>query len=323
MGVMGEMSVTVVIPNYNGIRYMEDCLRSLYAGSRIPKIIVVDNGSTDGSAAWIRSTYPECRVLCFQENKGFCHAVNVGIRQADTEYVILLNNDTRVDREFTERLTEAIQKQPDAFSVAARMVSMADPSLIDSAGDFYCSFGWAFARGKGRDRSLYERPGRIFSACAGAAIYKKSVFREIGYFDERHFAYLEDVDIGYRARLAGYHNYYEPGAVVEHAGSGASGSRYNEFKVSLASRNSIYLIWKNMPGWQILCNLPFLVAGFGIKALFFWKKGLGTTYIRGLREGFRLCRDMGKRQGKQRKRPVMACLRIQLELWYNMGRLRG
>ncbi len=305
---------------------MKGCLQSLYAGSRIPKVIVVDNGSADGSVEWIRREYPACRLLRFPQNQGFCHAVNVGIRQADTEYVILLNNDTRVEKEFVERLDAAIRRYPDAFSVAAKMVSMDDPSLIDSAGDFYCSLGWAFARGKGRKREQYEQPGKIFSSCAGAAIYRRSVFQEIGYFDEDHFAYLEDVDIGYRAKLAGYVNYYEPGAVVEHAGSGASGSRYNEFKVGLASRNSIYLIWKNMPAWQILCNLPFFAAGFGIKALFFQKKGLGSTYRKGLIEGVRLCRSAAKQQGRRRKKrrwPVKACLRIQLELWLNLGRLCG
>ena len=114
------------------------------------------------------------------------------------------------------------------------------------------------------------------------------VMQETGFFDENHFAYLEDVDIGYRARLLGYKNYYEPSAVCYHAGSGFSGSRYNEFKISLSSRNSIYLVLKNMPLLQILFNLPFLFAGFFVKFVFFAVKGYGNTYCKGLLNGFNL-----------------------------------
>ena len=92
--------VTVVIPNYNGINYVDACLGSLYEGSLVPEVIIVDNGSSDGSADLAEKKYPMCKVVRFRENKGFCQAVNEGIRRADTEYVILLNNDTTVDKEF-------------------------------------------------------------------------------------------------------------------------------------------------------------------------------------------------------------------------------
>ncbi len=144
--------------------------------------------------------------------------------------------------------------------------------------------------------------------------------------DENHFAYLEDIDLGYRARIYGYDNIYIPTAVVSHAGSGSTGSRYNKFKVDLTSRNSVYLIYKNMPLPQILLNFPFLLAGFGIKALFFLRKGYGRTYLKGCQKGIRLCasREGRAHRVRFRRAHIPSYVRIQLELWRNLWyRLRG
>ena len=119
----------------------------------------------------------------------------------------------------------------------------------------------------------------MFSACGGAAIYRRALFEQIGYFDELHFAYLEDVDIGYRARIMGYKNKYTPKAVVYHAGSSTTGGRYNTFKVRIAARNSWYVVFKNMPLLQLIINLPFILIGFMIKAMFFILKGYGREYL--------------------------------------------
>lgn len=279
---------TVVIPNYNGISYLEDCLSSLYAGTRIPEVIVVDNGSSDGSEGMTAEKFPQVRLIRLSENTGFCHAVNVGIREADTEFVFLLNNDTRIEKNCIEELEKALLASERVFSAAAKMVQMKAPEKTDDAGDFYCALGWAFARGKDKPAKNYEKSGRIFASCGGAAMYRRSLFDKIGLFDEAHFAYLEDIDLGYRANIYGYKNVFAPKAKVLHAGSATSGSRHNAFKVSLSSRNSIYLIYKNMPALQVLLNLPFLLAGFLIKILFFVKKGLGREYVKGLKKGFSL-----------------------------------
>ena len=314
------MKITVVIPNYNGIKYLADCLDSLQNQTdKDFTILVVDNGSTDGSYELL-AEYPEVQSIRFDENKGFCGAVNAGIKAADTEYVILLNNDTKVKEAFVQKLTEAIEKDSKIFSVSARMLNMYEPELIDDAGDLYCALGWAFARGKGKKASEFDVPCQIFSSCGGAVIYRKEIFEQIGYFDERHFAYLEDLDIGYRAKIHGYKNYYEPQAEVLHAGSGFSGSRYNEFKVNLSSANSVYVIGKNMPILQILLNLPFLLAGFAIKILFFILKGLGITYIKGLGRGLKMCFDKEgrKRHVRFRFKHFGNYVCIQFELWWNM-----
>lgn len=317
------MKTTVVIPNYNGKKYLENCLKSLEENTKVPfRLILVDNGSTDGSAREAFARHPWIRLISFRENKGFCAAVNEGIRQADTPYVFLLNNDTTVEPGCIEALERCMDSDPYIFSVSACMLDMKNPALLDGAGDLYSALGWAYAIGKGRPASRYRTPRPVFSACAGAALYRRDVLDQIGLFDELHFAYLEDVDLGYRARIHGWRNVYEPAAAVLHAGSAATGSRYNTFKISHSSRNNIYLIYKNMPGFQILLNLPFLLAGFLLKTLFFVKKGYGKTYLSGLAEGFRLCRTPEGRARRVRlKRANLGnYMKIQAELWGNMLR---
>lgn len=317
------IDVTVVIPNYNGIRYLGDCLDSL--GKQTVQdfsVILVDNGSEDGSVGFTEEHYPEVTIRRFDTNRGFCAAVNEGIRMAVTPYVLLLNNDTICEPSFVESLVGAIRRRPRCFSCAPRMVRMNAPDKIDNAGDFYCALGWAFARGKGRDAANYTKSCEIFSACAGASIYRRAVFDEIGLFDEAHFAYLEDVDVAYRARIAGYRNYYIPEAVVRHVGSATSGSPYNEFKTRYSSRNSIYLVYKNMPWPQILLNLPFLTVGFLAKLVFFAYRGYLREYAAGLWKGLCLCsRD---KKVRFRRENLPHYLAIQWELWINtVRRLSG
>jgi GT2 family glycosyltransferase len=317
--------IAVIIPNYNGAPYIRACLDSLrkQEGSRF-SVIAVDNGSEDGSDRIIRTEYPEVRLIRFDTNRGFCSAVNEGIRAAEgAEYVLLLNNDTSADPHFVKYLYEAAQKDERVFSCQARMLSMKDPQRLDDAGDFYCALGWAFSRGKGKeDGPRYRKGGNIFFACAGAAIYRKRILDEIGLFDENHFAYLEDTDLGWRARIRGYRNIYVPEASVLHVGSAASGSVYNLFKVRNSSRNSVYLIGKNMPALQLILNLPLLIPGFLIKLAFFALKGYGREYARGVGKGFRLCAQ-GRREGKKvvfRMGNLGHYFRIQLELWINIFR---
>ncbi|MDO4803563.1 MAG: glycosyltransferase family 2 protein [Lachnospiraceae bacterium] len=319
-----DYRVSVVIPNYNGMDYYKPCLSSMRAQSRTPdRIIVVDNGSLDGSADAIGRDFPEADLIRLAENTGFCGAVNTGIKASwDCDYVILLNNDTEADTHFVEEMLRGIAGKKDVFSCQAKMLKMDAPDLCDDAGDYYCSLGWAFARGRGKPESAYAKPVSLFSSCAGAAIYNMEILREIGLFDENHFAYLEDTDIGWRARICGYRNVFLPEARVLHVGSASTGSVYNDFKVRNTSRNSIYLVYKNMPTVQIILNLPLLVPGFLIKAAFFTAKGFGREYIGGIRKGFVLC-GKGKKEGKKvsfKKKNIVNYIRIQFELWANCPR---
>ena len=215
-------------------------------------VLVVDNGSTDGSTEWLKER--GIPSIFLETNTGFSGAVNAGIRKAETPYVILLNNDTKADPDYVGELVRAIEKSPKIFSVSSRMIQMHHPDFMDDAGDMYSVLGWAYQRGVGQPTGRYDSPARVFSACAGAAIYRRDVFEKIGYFDEMHFAYLEDIDVGYRAKIYGYDNIYCPAAKIFHVGSGTSGSKYNSFKVKLAARNNVYLNYKNMPAGQLLMN---------------------------------------------------------------------
>jgi len=288
-----QPEVTVIIPNYNGKKLLENCIQTLERQTCTDfKLLVVDNGSDDGSTEVTSSL--DLTMLALKENTGFCGAVNEGIRRADTPYVILLNNDTEVLPEFVEELLAAIKKSDRIFSAGAMMIDYHDRGRIDNAGDYYTAFGWAVARGKGKPLADFNRPCRVFSCCGGAVIYRTGLLREMGPFDEHHFAYLEDVDMGYRAKIHGYINCYAPGARVYHVGSATTGTRYNEKKVFLAARNSMYLIYKNMPFLQLLINLPLILSGILIKSLFFLKKGFAGEYLRGIGAGITGCRECKK-----------------------------
>lgn len=309
--------VTVVIPNWNGKEYLKKCLDSLMKQSiGAADVIVVDNGSRDGSQEEVKHNYPWVQLIELDQNYGFCKAVNTGIREAKTEYVILLNNDIVADADFIKYLLLRAEQNPKLFSCQAKMLQMDRPDRIDNAGDEYCALGWAYTRGKDATAERFHQAEQIFSGCGGAVLYRRNVFDQIGLFDEAHFAYLEDVDIGYRAKICGYENWYEPESIVYHKGSAATGSRHNAFKVAHASRNNMYLIYKNMARWQILINLPFLFVGCIIKFLYFVPKKLGHIYLKGIWQGILLCRRGEKFSLVPEN--FDRCWRIQLILWKNM-----
>lgn len=313
------MDTTVVIPNYNGSRFLAPCLESLKTQTVQPaQIIVVDNGSEDDSLAVLERDYPEVKVIANEDNLGFSAAVNLGIEASTTPYVLLLNNDTEADPQMIFYLEQAMHRDARAFSVASKMIQLHHPDLIDSAGDLYTVAGWAVPRGSGHCASRYTHSCAVFSACAGAALYRREVFDKIGTFDERHFAYLEDVDIGYRARLFGYRNIYEPKALVRHVGSGTSGSKYNAFKVSLSARNNLWVIYKNMPLLQRIINAPIIALGCLIKLAFFAPKGLAGKYLRGLADGLTGRSACERIPFTPARLPV--CLIIQCELILNLFR---
>lgn len=294
--------VTIVIPNYNGEKYLKGCLDSIAPSVQNAAItydiIVVDDCSTDSSREIVKS-YPNVKLIEHKENGGFSASVNTGIKASEAPYVLLLNNDTIAKPGFVQNLYNAIKKDNKCFSVSASMRTWDDENIIDSAGDIYCALGWSRARGRGKSAAGYGRNCKVFSTCAGAAIYRKEAFNSIGYFDPVHFMYLEDLDVCWRAMLAGFHNTYDPTAIVKHFGSASTGSKYNSRKVIYSASNNIYVIYKNMSLLQLLFNFPFLLAGFTIKTLFFIKKGLGRDYLKGLAQGFGKCFKQGR--GKRYK----------------------
>lgn len=284
---METTKLSIVIPNFNGKQFLKTCLDSI-KNQNYPfyKVIIIDNASSDESVQYIHENYPEFTLIQNKENLGFAAAVNQGIKCSSSEYIFLLNNDVELEPYSISNLLKCIEKDDNIFAVSSKMIQYTDRSKMDDAGDEYTILGWTRKVGDGKSPDLYIKEREIFSACAGAALYRKSILDEIGYFDENFFAYMEDVDISYRARIRGYKCVYCPEAVVYHFGSGTSGSRYNEFKIRLAARNNVYVPYKNMPWPQLALNGIFLLAGYFIKYIFFSRKGQGSTYLTGLKAGF-------------------------------------
>ena len=284
------MKVSVVTPNYNGERFLKAFFDSLNNDSEcIGEVIIVDNGSTDGSKEFIKGSSFNFPVNLIEntENLGFSPAVNQGIENAKYEYVFSLNNDTEIREGSIKALVELISSADDIFSVQAKMLQYNNKNLIDDVGDEYNLLAWTKKVGENHNSSEFTEVREIFSSCAGAAMYKKSALDEIGYFDDNFFAYMEDVDLAIRSRIHGFRNLLCPQAVVYHIGSATSGSRYNEFKVRLAARNNVWVVYKNQPIPMKIVNFIFLFFGFLIKYLFFVRKGFGPIYLSGIREGLK------------------------------------
>ena len=282
------MKVSVVTPNYKGEKFLKAFFESLNNDSElIGEVIIVDNASTDGSKEYIENStfnFP-VRLIENTENVGFSPAVNQGIEKAQYEYIFSLNNDTEVKKGSIRALVDLMSSDDNIFSLQAKMLQYNNKELIDDVGDEYNLLAWTKKTGENHKSGEYTEVCEIFSACAGAAMYRKSLLLELGMFDDNFFAYMEDVDLAIRSRIYGYKNLLCPDAIVYHIGSATSGSRYNEFKVRLAARNNVWVVYKNLPIPMKILNFIFLFLGFLIKYVFFKKKGFGSTYLSGIREG--------------------------------------
>lgn len=289
---MISMKVSVVTPNYNGKDFLYAYFESLIKNSNeIGEVIIVDNGSRDGSQEFIRNYREKVDfpivLIENSQNLGFAEAVNQGISKARYDYIFSLNNDTVVEKSAILELLNLLNTEERIFSVSSKMVQFNNPELIDDAGDDYTLLAYTKKRGNNQNLNKFIEVSEVFSSCAGAALYRKDLLEELGGFDSEFFAYMEDVDLGYRARINGYKNLFCPNAIVYHIGSATTGSQYNEFKVRLAARNNVWVVYKNLPIPQKTVNILFLFLGFLIKYMFFLKKGFGSIYLNGLKEGLK------------------------------------
>ena len=250
--------MSVVIPNWNGRNLLWSCLASLYRQEfQDFETIVVDNGSTDESVPFIRESFPQVRVIRFDKNTGFSVAVNAGILASKSPYIALLNNDTVVHLLWLKELVGALEADPKAGSAASKILFFHDSRLINSAGDEFSWFGVAYQRGnRSIDSTKYNRPCFVFSACAGAALYRRKVFDRVGLFDESFFAYMEDVDLGFRLQLAGYPCLYVPSAIVYHKHQQTS-ALIPHLRVHWTERNKLLVLLKDVPSPVFLFIFPF------------------------------------------------------------------
>lgn len=279
MNTTNASSVTVVIPNWNGEDYLKKCLDSLLAQTLRPRVVVVENDSSDNSID-ILDTFTDVVVLRQSKNLGFAEGVNVGIRHAlenQADYILLLNNDAEADKTWVEQLVSAADMNKQIGIVCPKLLSI-DGKSIDSTGDFYTIYGLPFPRGRGeKETGQYDEPQEVFGASGGASLYRASMLREIGLFDAEFFAYFEDVDISFRAQLAGWKVFYQPKAVVYHHIS-ATSAKLGDFRVYQTAKNFPFLFVKNMPGVLFWKYLPLV---------FYWyARMFGARIVRGGRVAF-------------------------------------
>lgn len=262
--------VFVIIPNFNGQDFLKDCLNSLNnSDSSITEenIIIVDNASSDNSLNILKIFFPKVIVLKQKTNLGFAGGVNVGINYAinhNAEFVVLLNNDTVVAKNWGMNLLKSIRTEQKIGATASKIISFSPPHTIDSTGDFYSTWGLPFPRGRGNQNinKYDELDPLIFGSSGGASVYRVKMLKEIGLFDEDFFAYYEDVDLSFRARLAGWDITYEPKAVVYHK-IGATSSKISGFTTYHTFKNLPWLIVKDLPSEKYIRVIPrFLLAYF-------------------------------------------------------------
>ena len=240
---MSSGTFSVVIPNWNGRHFLQTCLDSLLAQSYGDfEIIVVDNASSDGSQALIEGSYQQVKLINLPTNRGFTGACNIGMGTAAGEIIALLNNDTEVEASWTEEIMDAFRRHPEIGMVASKMLLFDRRDHFHTAGDCFGVNGSAGNRGAWeQDQGQYQNEEYVFGACGGSAAYRKSMLEEIGLFDDDFFFLLEDVDLSWRAQLAGYKVLYVPTAVVYHHLSATGGGVTASFH---DGRNSIWVLTK-------------------------------------------------------------------------------
>ncbi len=278
---------SVVIPNWNGRHFLDACLNSLQQQTYNDiEIIVVDNASDDGSQALIREGFPQVQLLTLPENRGFTGACNIGMQAASGEIIALLNNDTEVDVNWVKEIVEGFCSDQEVGMVASKMLLFDKRDHFHTAGDTFGTDGSAGNRGAWeRDIGQYDRVEYVFGACGGAGAYRKSMLDDIGLLDDDFFFLLEDIDLAWRAQLAGYKALYVPSAVVYHhlsaSGGGVTASYYD-------GRNSIWVLVKNMPGALIRKYAGRILgrqASLAWQALRAWRGAEARARLRGTARG--------------------------------------
>ncbi|MBN1202647.1 MAG: glycosyltransferase family 2 protein [Anaerolineae bacterium] len=299
--------LSVVIPNWNGAHYLPSCLDALHAQTVTHiELIVADNASIDGSRELLAERYPDARVIALPENRGFTGACNAGMEAAQGAYVALLNNDTEADPGWAAAVIDTFERHPDAGLVASKMLLFDRRDHFHTAGDLYRVDGRLVNRGVWeRDAGQYDREEAVFSACGGSSAYRRSMLDVIGLLDDDFFFSCEDMDLAWRAQLAGYRCIYTPNAVVYHhlaaTGGGVTASFYD-------GRNMIWILVKDYPAalwrkhWFKILRAQFKLAWDALRA---WRGAAARARLRGMLAGLAgIPKMLRKRRPIQRSRRV-------------------
>jgi GT2 family glycosyltransferase len=302
-----KLAISVIIPNWNGAHLLPTCLDSLRRQSLAEReIIVVDNASTDGSLELLAQDYADVRVLALPRNQGFTGACNAGIQDSHGEFVALLNSDTEADEHWLAEVVAAFERHPEAGLVASKMLLFDQRDTLHTAGDFYRLDGVPGNRGVWlRDEGQFNREEYVFSACGGSAAYRRSMLDEIGLLDDDFFFSCEDVDLAWRAQLAGWKCVFAPGAIVYHKLAATGGGPTASFH---DGRNAIWVIAKNYPGplwrlyWRKVVRAQLRITREALNA---WRGAAARARVRGQLAGLLgLPKMLRKRRAIQSSRRV-------------------
>jgi len=282
MREVNQLKVSIVILNYNGKYFLKECLDSVFKQSyNNYQVIFIDNASTDGSVEFVKNRYAQMiiskrlKIMVNNKNYGFSKGNNIAIKEVlkdrEVKYIVTLNNDTIVDRNFLIKLIECAKRNKKAGSVMPKMIWSLNPRLIDSAGILYSKNTLPFARGRFEPVEKYNKEEEIFGCCAGACLYKREALEAIAldgeFFDEDFFCYCEDVDLAFRLRWAGFKSYFCPDAIVYHYGSKTWGVTSDPI-IYHTLRNNSWVMFKNLPKDFILKNLHWIIISEIAKPLF-------------------------------------------------------
>lgn len=285
---MKQVRASVIIPNWNGRYLLEDCLLSLSKQSfKNFEIILVDNGSIDDSLEYVESNFPRVRVLKLRKNFGFAKAINEGVEASNAEYVVLLNNDTAVNKNWLESLIECASEHPEVISVNSKLLNFYHKKIIDGVGILINEVGQARSIGwQEEDRGHYEKESYIFGATGGASLFKREDFIKLGRFDESYFMYSEEVDLAFRAQFAGFKSIFCPKAIVYHKHKATSKKLLSHIEY-WQFRNMTQTIIKDFPAsillkrwrWLKIILVHFNTIFYQLKNGYLWPPILADFWI--------------------------------------------
>jgi GT2 family glycosyltransferase len=309
--------ITIIIVNWNSGFLLEKCIKSLSDQRFIKHIWVVDNNSSDQSLLFSIKKH-HLSIKKIKNNLGFACGNNIALKKCETDFVALLNPDAFPESDWLEKLLQAAEQYPHIAAFGSCQINDTYPEKLDGIGDEYHVSGLVWRKGYNcpTPATSSQSPTEIFSPCAAAALYRRSALEEIGFFDDDYFCYVEDVDLGFRLRLAGYKSIYVPDAVVRHVGSATTGGQQSDFSVYHGHRNLVWTYIKNMPPLLFWTFLPLHLALNIFTIVWFGLRGQGRVILKAKWDAIKGIPKMWKkRQQIQKNRKAST-----LEIWHALSK---
>lgn len=305
--------ISVIVVNYNGKHLLKDCLASIHRQAFTGiEILLIDNASRDGSIAYVKDAFPDVKVIGMETNVGFAAANNEGLKHSSGKYIMLFNNDAEMEKDCLRHLHDTMEADPQIGICATKMIVFGR-DIIDSAGDGFAMNLKGFKKGEGEDKEKYSTEGPVFGACAGAALYRRKMIEEIGFFDEDFFLIQEDTDLNLRAQFAGWKVIFVPTAVVYHKVRSTIGHMSDD-AVYYTLRNSELVRLKNIPFIIFLRCLPeFLAAEIADFFYFAVKHGKLKLYFKAKIDVLR-----SLKRTREKRRIVMQKKKVSTSYLFNI-----